>query len=85
VIRSHDPPLIREREHRHVLKFAYRRFLNGEVESDFGPDNTAALAFAARLTSATSSGHRPGTSSVAPPAIASNIAAVCVVDCAGCT
>jgi patatin-related protein len=52
VIRSHDPPLIREREHRHVLRFGYRRFLNGEVESDFGPDNTAALAFAARATSA---------------------------------
>jgi patatin-related protein len=52
VIRSHDPPLIREREHRHVLKFGYRRFLNGEVESDFGRDNSAALAFAARATSA---------------------------------
>jgi patatin-related protein len=52
VIRSHDPPLIREREHRHVLKFGYRRFLNGEVESDFGRDNAAALAFAARATSA---------------------------------
>jgi patatin-related protein len=52
VIRSHDPPLIREREHRHVLRFGYRRHLNGEVESDFGRDNTAALAFAARATSA---------------------------------
>jgi patatin-related protein len=52
VIRSHDPPLIREREHRHVLRFGYRRFLNGEVESDFGRDNAAALAFAARATSA---------------------------------
>ena len=52
VIRSHDPPLIREREHRHVLRFGYRRFLNGEVESDFGRDNVAALAFAARATSA---------------------------------
>jgi patatin-related protein len=52
VIRSHDPPVIREREHRHVLKFGYRRFLNGEVESDFGRDNSAALAFAARATSA---------------------------------
>ena len=52
VIRSHDPPLIREREHRHVLRFGYRRFPNGEVESDFGRDNAAALAFAARATSA---------------------------------
>lgn len=52
VIRSHDPPLIREREHRHVLRFGYRRFPNGEVESDFTRDNAAALAFAARATSA---------------------------------
>jgi patatin-related protein len=52
VIRSHDPPLIREREHRHVLRFGYRRFPNGEIESDFGRDNAAALAFAARATSA---------------------------------
>jgi len=51
-IRSHDPPLIREREHRHVLRFSCRRFPNGEVESDFGRDNSAALAFAARATSA---------------------------------
>ena len=52
VIRSHDPPLIREREHRHVLRFGYRRFANGDVESDFARDNAAALAFAARATSA---------------------------------
>jgi patatin-related protein len=52
VIRSHDPPLIHEREHRHVLEFGYRRFPSGEVESDFGRDNAAALAFAARATSA---------------------------------
>jgi patatin-related protein len=52
VIRSHDPPLIREREHRHVLRFGYRRFPNGELESDFRRDNAAALAFAARATSA---------------------------------
>lgn len=52
VIRSHDPPLIREREHRHVLRFGYRRFPNGDVESDFGRDNAATLAFAARATSA---------------------------------
>jgi patatin-related protein len=52
VIRSHDPPLIREREHRHVLRFGYRRFRSGEVESDFRRDNAPALAFAARATSA---------------------------------
>lgn len=51
-IQIHDPPLIREREHRHVLRFSYRRYPNGEVESDFGPGNIAGLAFAARATSA---------------------------------
>src|SRR5690606_14330029 len=35
LVQIHDPPAIREREHRHVLHFGYRRFLNGEVQSDF--------------------------------------------------
>ena len=52
LIQIHDPPLIREREHRHALRFSYRRFPNGEVESDFLRDNAAGLAFAARATSA---------------------------------
>ena len=52
LIQIHDPALIREREHRHVLRFSYRRFANGEVQSDFRRDNAAALAFAARATSA---------------------------------
>ena len=52
LIQIHDPALIREREHRHVLRFSYRRFPNGEVQSDFRRDNAAALAFAARATSA---------------------------------
>ena len=52
LIRIHDPAVIREREHRHVLRFTYHRFPNGEVQSDFGRDNVAALAFAARATSA---------------------------------
>ena len=51
LIQIHDPALIREREHRHVLRFSYRRFPNGEVQSDFGRDNAAGLAFAARATS----------------------------------
>lgn len=52
LIQIHDPPLIRERDHRHVLRFAYRRFPNGEVESDFSAADTPGLAFAARATSA---------------------------------
>ena len=52
LVRIHDPPVIREREHRHVLHFAYRRFASGEQSSDFLTDNVGALAFAARATSA---------------------------------
>ncbi|HJR71279.1 MAG TPA: patatin-like protein [Gammaproteobacteria bacterium] len=51
LIQIHDPALIREREHRHVLRFSYRRFKSGGMQSDFGRDNAAALAFAARATS----------------------------------
>ncbi|RPI60331.1 MAG: patatin-like protein, partial [Lysobacterales bacterium] len=52
LVQIHDPPVIREREHRHVLHFGYRRFPSGEQRSDFLRDNAAALAFAARATSA---------------------------------
>jgi patatin-related protein len=50
-IAIHDPPLIHEQEHRHVLRFSYRRGPDGEVESDFALANAPALAFAARATS----------------------------------
>jgi len=52
LVQIHDPAVIREREHRHVLHFSYRRFPSGDVASDFTGDNAAALAFAARATSA---------------------------------
>src|SRR5262249_37610971 len=51
LMQIHDPPVIHEREHRHVLHFKYRRRMSGAVESDFDLDNTPALAFAARATS----------------------------------
>jgi len=51
VLQIHDPPLIYELEHRHVLHFKYRRQADGAVESDFDLDNAAGLAFAARATS----------------------------------
>src|SRR5712692_6443329 len=51
LVQIHDPPLIHERDHHHVLHFAYRRHSSGEVESDFDLDNAPALAFAARATS----------------------------------
>jgi patatin-related protein len=51
LVQIHDPPLIYELDHHHVLQFSYRRRANGEVESDFDLANAPALAFAARATS----------------------------------
>ncbi len=51
LVQIHDPPLIHEREHRHVLHFGFRRSQGGTVESDFDLANAPALAFAARATS----------------------------------
>jgi patatin-related protein len=51
LVHIHDPPLIHELEHHHVLHFTYRRRSSGEVVSDFDLDNAPALAFAARATS----------------------------------
>ncbi len=51
LIPIHDPSVVREREHRHVLHFKYRRRSSGAVESDFDLENAPALAFAARATS----------------------------------
>ena len=51
LVHIHDPPLIHELEHHHVLHFTYRRRAGGEVASDFDLDNAPALAFAARATS----------------------------------
>ncbi|HLH88414.1 MAG TPA: patatin-like protein [Xanthobacteraceae bacterium] len=50
LMQIHDPPVVHEREHRHVLHFRYRRRANGAVDSDFDLDNAPALAFAARAT-----------------------------------
>jgi patatin-related protein len=46
----HDPPMIHEVDHHHVLQFKYQRWANGEVRSDFVMGNAPALAFAARAT-----------------------------------
>jgi patatin-related protein len=51
LVQIHDPPLIHERDHNHILHFAYRRRSSGDVESDFELENAPALAFAARATS----------------------------------
>jgi patatin-related protein len=47
----HDPPVIRDREHRQVMKFSYRHWPKGHEESGFDRDGLPALAFAARSTS----------------------------------
>jgi len=51
LIQIHDPPVIRDREHHHVLRFSCRRNGNGAARSDFALSNAPALAFAARATS----------------------------------
>jgi len=51
LMQIHDPPVIHELEHRHVLHFKYRRRASGAVYSDFDLENAPALAFAARATS----------------------------------
>lgn len=50
-ISLHDPDVIEEREHRHVLRFGYLRSRNGEVRSEFDTSMVPGLAFAARATS----------------------------------
>lgn len=47
----YDPPVIEEREHRHILQFEYQRFPSGDVNTDFDLAGIPALAFAARATS----------------------------------
>ncbi len=51
MLETHDPPVIEEREHRHILKFSCQRWPDGEIETDFDLANAPALAFAARATS----------------------------------
>jgi patatin-related protein len=51
LIHLHDPPIVSEREHRQVLRFAFEHRQTGGMQSDFGTDNVPSLAFAARATS----------------------------------
>jgi patatin-related protein len=50
LIYMHDPPVVQEREHRHVLRFACEYVEGIGVRGDFGLDNVPSLAFAARAT-----------------------------------
>jgi len=47
----HDPASIREREHRHALKFRYVQHTGGRADSDFDDAHIPGLVFAARATS----------------------------------
>ena len=51
LMQIHDPPVIHERERRHVIHFKYHRHVTGGVDTDFDLENAPALAFAARATS----------------------------------
>jgi len=46
-----DPPVVTEREHRHVLRFNYINHADGDPDSDFSNDRIPGLVFAARATS----------------------------------
>jgi patatin-related protein len=59
LMQIHNPPLIHEREHRHLLRFRYLRQPSGAVNSDFDLANAASLAFAARATSSFPGGFPP--------------------------
>lgn len=46
----HDPPVVKEREHRHLLRFRVDRDKRGHLLSEFDLDNLPSLAFAARAS-----------------------------------
>lgn len=46
----HDPPVVHEREHRHLLRFSLDHRLTGHLLSDFDVDNHPSLAFAGRAS-----------------------------------
>ncbi len=47
----HDPPIVRDREHRQSLKLSYRHWPPGYESSAFERENLPALVFASRATS----------------------------------
>lgn len=46
----HDPPVVYEREHRHLLRFGLDHRRSGHLMSDFDVDNFPSLAFACRAS-----------------------------------
>lgn len=49
-ISIHDPPVMQEREHRHLFRFSYVHRRTGYHRNDFDRDSLPSLAFAARAT-----------------------------------
>ena len=49
-IPAHDPPIVRELEHRHILRFSRRALAEDLAHSDFGVENLPSLAFAGRAS-----------------------------------
>jgi len=47
----HDPPVVRDREHRQVIRMSYRDWPKGHESSGFDRENLPGLVFAARATS----------------------------------
>lgn len=47
----HNPPVIRDREHRQVLRYSYRHWPRGRETTAFDRDSLPALVFGARATS----------------------------------
>ncbi len=47
----HDPPIVSEQEHRHILRFDYLQHSDGDVQSEFDTAHIPGLVFAARATS----------------------------------
>jgi patatin-related protein len=46
----HDPPMVKEREHRRILRFRLEHDKGGHLQSDFDLDSLPSLAFAARAS-----------------------------------
>ncbi len=55
----HDPPVVYEREHRHLLRFALEHRKTGHLLSDFDADNFPSLAFAGRASASYPGGFPP--------------------------
>ncbi|WP_455231575.1 patatin-like protein [Geopseudomonas aromaticivorans] len=55
----HDPPVVYEREHRHLLRFTLEHRKTGHLLSDFDADNFPSLAFAGRASASYPGGFPP--------------------------